>query len=375
MQLKSLFLKNFTNYTSLTYQAGELLNLLIGDNAQGKSNLLDAIYYLSGGSSNRYPSDQDLVQWGTDYFQIQGETVNKNSMYQLKFSWLTGKKQVEVNGAKVQKIADIIGLFNVVFFSPDDLFLVKGNPSLRRKYLDNEISQVSPKYYYNLQQYRKILLQRNNLLKAIKLKKAEPEDLTIWDQQLAKTGAWLIMKRLEMLRKLKPLARLAHRKMTGGLEELEISYSTSLLQSAFIEKNPEDFAVYYLSRLGQALEEDIFKGYTTLGPHRDDFDLKINGINARVYGSQGQQRTAALSLKLAELEFMFAETGEYPVLLLDDVLSELDKNRREQLLATVSDKVQTFITCTETNYLSQALLNKADIYQVVKGNLKKIKAH
>jgi len=372
MFLKWLKLNNFTNYTELNYEVDNFLNLIVGDNAQGKTNLLDAIYYLSNGSSYRYHQDQQLIKWNSDFFTIQALTENKYSQNKLVFSYTKNKKNINVNENKLNKVADLLGIFTVVFFSPDDLYLVKGNPNLRRKYLDTELSQVSPKYYYYLQQYKKSLLQRNRLLKEIKFKKIDQKNLEIWNIQLAHYGAWLIVKRLEMLKKIKPLARLTHRKLADGLEELEIIYRHSLpvKNSQFTLQDLEES---FLSELSLCLEEDLLRGFTTKGPHRDDFEVRVNGYDLRNFGSQGQQRTAALSLKIAEVEFMYAETGEYPVLLLDDVLSELDKKRRDQLLRLVSERIQTFITCTETGFLNREIVEKASVTQVTNGVLKKLK--
>ncbi len=372
MFFKALELHNFTNYTELHYQVETFLNLLVGDNAQGKTNLLDAIYYLSSGSSYRFNQDQQLIKWGADFFTIEAVTQNKLNLNKTQFKYANGKKNIVVNERKLTKAADLLGIFTVVYFSPDDLYIVKGYPSLRRKYLDTEICQTSPKYYYYLQQYKKNLFQRNVLLKAIRAQKKNKTSLDIWNIQLAKYGAWLITKRLEMLRKIKPLARLAHRKLTDGLEELEIIYKHSLA----INNNNlscKELEAIFIAQLENCLDDDIAKGSTSKGPHRDDFQVNVNSYNLKEYGSQGQQRTAALSLKIAEVEFMYGETGEYPVFLLDDVLSELDKKRREQLLTLVSDKIQTFITCTETSFLNAQMLRKADTYQVSKGSLQKIK--
>lgn len=372
MFLKWLKLNNFTNYTELNYEVDTFLNLIVGDNAQGKTNLLDAIYYLSSGSSYRYHHDQQLIKWNADFFTINAVTESKYNLNKFAFSYTNNKKVITVNESKLGKISDLLGIFTVVFFSPDDLYIVKGSPNLRRKYLDSELSQVSPKYYYYLQQYKKSLLQRNRLLKEIKLNKTGKKSLEIWNIQLAKYGAWLIVKRLEMLKKLKPLARLTHRKLADGLEELEIIYKHSLTvkDNQFTLQELEDS---FLVQLELCLEDDVIRGFTTKGPHRDDFEVRVNGYNLKEYGSQGQQRTAALSLKISEVEFMYAETGEYPVLLLDDVLSELDKKRRDQLLRLVSDRIQTFITCTETSFLNREILEKASITQVTKGILNKIK--
>jgi DNA replication and repair protein RecF len=372
MFLQWLKLNNFTNYKELNFEADAFLNLIVGDNAQGKTNLLDAIYYLSHGTSYRYHQDQQLIRWNADFFTITAVTKNKYTLNKLAYSYKDNKKNITINESKLNKIADLLGIFTVVFFSPDDLYIVKGNPSLRRKYLDSELCQVSPKYYYYLQQYRKTLLQRNRLLKEIRLDKSNKKSLEIWNIQLAKYGAWLIIKRLEMLNKIKPLARLTHRKLSDGLEELEIIYSHSLdiNNNHFTLEWLEDFII---SQLESCFDYDLMRGFTTKGPHRDDFVVKINGYNLKEFGSQGQQRTAALSLKISEVEFMYGETGEYPVLLLDDVLSELDKKRRDQLLALVSDRIQTFITCTETSFLNKNILEKASINKVSRGILKKIK--
>lgn len=373
MELEALYLYNFTNYAFLEYHVNSYLNFFVGNNAQGKSNLLDSIYFLSFGSSSRYPRDLDLVKWGTQGFQIAAKVKSKSQHFNLKITYQKGKKELFINEYKVKKLTEFIGLFNVVFFSPDDLLLVKGSPALRRKYLDSEITQVSPQYYSYLQQYQKLLTQRNNLLKEIKQSKSSVDNLSIWDEQLIKIGARILAKRLEMHRRLKPLARLAHRRLSSAQEELEINYLSSLdidLKNPHLEL--KDLEAYFRQGLKQGLEEDIYRGYTAVGPHRDDFELKINGVNVKTFGSQGQQRTAALSLKLAELEFMYSETGEYPVLLLDDVLSELDRHRREQLLAAVTDRIQTFITCTETDFVSPKLLEQAAVYGVKKGTLSKL---
>lgn len=372
MQLEALYLYNFTNYAFLEYDVSSFLNFFVGNNAQGKSNLLDSIYYLSFGRSSRYARDLDLVKWGNTSFQIAAKVKGKNGTFNLKITYQKGKKELFINENKAQKLGEYIGFLNVVFFSPDDLLLVKGSPALRRKYLDDEITQVSPQYYAYLQQYHKILAQRNNLLREIKNHKVSLDNLLIWDEQMVKIGAKILAKRLEMYRRLKPLARLAHRRLSSAQEELEINYLSSLSLGELKEWKLKDLEEIFRQGLSQNLEEDLYRGYTTVGPHRDDFALKINGVDVKTYGSQGQQRTAALSLKLAELEFMYSERGEYPVLLLDDVLSELDRRRREQLLAAVTDKIQTFITCTETDFLDEEILKRAAVYRIKKGTVQRL---
>jgi len=243
-----------------------------------------------------------------------------------------------------------MGTLNVVLFSPEDLWLIKGAPAVRRRFLDNEISQANRSYYQKLLRYQHSLLQRNNLLKAIRDHRSSVDQLDIWDEQLAVIAAAAKVKRLDSLKKLNMLANLMHRKLTNGKEVLALQYSIHQLQSDS-PQTVDELSAWYQQKLAENRQQDIARGSTSVGPHRDDLVMQVNGQNLRVYGSQGQQRTGALSLKLAELEFIKSETGEYPILLLDDVMSELDASRREHLLAFIKNRIQTFITATDaTNF-------------------------
>lgn len=351
MFLKSLFLRNFRNYEEEEILWHPRLNLITGFNAQGKSNLLEAIGYLSIASSFRRVKDKDLIRWNQSFFYIEGDIQKKSANYLVSIGALKDKKKViKINGNKRTKISDIFGVLNSVIFSPEDLAIVKSSPSARRRYLDSEMIQLFPAYYHLLVEYQKILIQKNNILKSIRQKKSSKDLLIIWDEQLIEVGSKIIKKRLEVLQKLTPLARLMHRKITYGEEELEIIYEGIESSDVLKKSNVNEIKEIFSKKISSNRNNEIARGLSLIGPHRDDLKLVINNIDIRKFGSQGQQRTTALSLKLAELELMKAETAEYPILLLDDVMSELDQKRRSHLLEIVGPKIQTFITTTEVNF-------------------------
>lgn len=351
MNLQKLVLRNFRNYSEKEINFHAAVNVIVGLNAQGKSNLLEAIHYLSIFSSFRNAKDADMVKWGQPYFFIEGLIKKNSGEYLLSLGYhLENKKILKVNGNPHKKISDLLGIFNSVVFSPEDLNIVKTGPSARRKYLDREMIQLFPAYFFSLLQYQKILAQRNNLLKEIREKKNKQEMLDIWDVQLTEHGSKIIKKRLDVLKKLAPLARLVHRKITDGEEELDLCYETMDQTENMKNYSLEMIQKIFSQQLEKKRQQEIYRGISLTGPHRDDLRLTINGIDVRKFGSQGQQRTTALSLKIAELELAKAETGEYPVLLLDDVMSELDENRRNHLLSFIGNRVQTFITTTDLDF-------------------------
>ena len=356
MYLEKLSLSNYRNYESLIKNFSAQINVLKGANAQGKTNLLEAIYYLAIGKAYRSIREDQLIKWGNDRFLIRGQVRNKAGQINLevnfqdqqqtgKFPLSKVKKEINVNGIKIRRMADFLGNLTAVLFAPENLNIVKGAPLERRKLLDNDISQVSPGYFLKLQQYNKILRQRNHLLRRIAESRRGLEDLEIWDIQLKAAGESIIKKRLEVLEKLTPLTRLMQRKITGGKENLEFKY---FFNRKWEVKNGYDINDLFTQEIKRVRKEELIRGQTLWGPHRDDFLLTVNGINLKLYGSQGQNRTAVLAIKLAELEFFKGESGEYPLLLLDDVLSELDRERREHLLNIIQNKaIQCFITTTE----------------------------
>jgi DNA replication and repair protein RecF len=345
MRINKLVLKNYRNYTGLNIEFQDNINIFIGENAQGKTNILEAIYLGSMGRSHRTTEDDDLINWESKnasvdlYFSRQG--VENKLGFRLNRD---SKKEILLSDYAI-RLREMIGSLNTVLFSPEDLWLIKGSPSLRRRFLDIEISQAVPAYYRHLLQYNRIITQRNNLLKKIKEKKAGADLLDSWDDQLASAAVFIVNKRIEAIKKLGMLANLMHRKITVSKENLNLTYSLHGYEGGF----PENLYDWYCLMLRNGRELDIIRGSTTVGPHRDDIIFKVNGKELRNFGSQGQQRTAILALKLAELEFLKSETGEYPVLLLDDVMSELDSKRREQLLLFIKDRIQTFITSTDAS--------------------------
>lgn len=368
MHILSLFLKNFRNYDEEKIEFHPHVNILMGMNAQGKSNLLEAIHYLSIFSSFRNAKDREMIKWGQPYFFLEGKILRNNGEYLLSAGYHEeNKKILKVNGSQRKKIKDVLGVFNSVLFSPEDLNIIKNGPSARRRYLDQEMIQLFPSYYYSLIQYQKILGQRNNLLKEIRGSKNKLELLPVWSQQLVNQGSMIIKKRFEVLQKLTPLARLTHRKITNGAEELDLDYHSlelkgeENLKTASLDKIKNIF----FSQLDNNLVLENQRGITLFGPHRDDLKIMINGIDARKFASQGQQRTAALSLKIAELELVKSEIGEYPVLLLDDVMSELDQNRKNHLMQYIGNKVQTFITTTDFDFKQK----EGNIIQISRGKI------
>jgi DNA replication and repair protein RecF len=343
------------------------LNILIGDNGQGKTNILESIFYAATGKSHRTNYDNELVQWNEKFMKMAllGERVFGKIKIEIVIR-SDGKKVLKVNNQMMKKLSELIGNINVVLFSPEDIMLVKGGPSIRRRFLDIEISQTSPFYCHNLSSYLKVLSQRNNLLKALREKKENSDLLDVWDMQLVEFGCNIIKKRIEVLNKLKFLAKDIHSRITNGKEELALYYLATVDPSKAVDRPLED---YYMAKLQENRFSEIKMGATLIGPHRDDIEIKIGDTNVKAFGSQGQQRTCALSMKLAELEFMKMETKEYPVLLLDDVLSELDESRRKFLLEVASRTVQTFVTATDIEDFSDSLVSRSRIFRVNDGQI------
>ncbi|KNF07301.1 DNA replication and repair protein RecF [Gottschalkia purinilytica] len=344
MYVKSIRLINFRNYDNLKIELNKKINIFLGDNAQGKTNLLESIYICSSGKSYRSSKDKEIINIKKDkaYVGIEVEKDNFNKYIEIKFE-KDKPKRIRINKIELDRVSELIGNLNVVIFSPEDLKLVKEGPLERRTFLDTEISQIKPKYKYNLNKYNKILIQRNKLLKSSQFDNNNLKTIDIWNEQLSNIGSEIIISRTNFLRTLSKISKEIHKKLTGSNEELEVRYVPSF---NIKDINKDKLKEQFKEILNKNIEKDIEKGTTEYGPHRDDIDIIINNMPCRIYGSQGQQRTAALSLKLAEVELINMEVGEYPVLLLDDVLSELDINRRKYLLSTFKD-IQTIITSTD----------------------------
>jgi DNA replication and repair protein RecF len=367
LRIEGLYLKDFRNYSTLDLKLDKNITILVGDNAQGKTNILESIFLLSTGRSHRTTRYQELLRWNSPSFIIKAKFTRQGIEHTIEYRFIEeSKKKVFYFNGLENKWKDVMGQIATVFFSPEDLLLVKGMPVLRRRFLDIEISQVNPAYFNYLHQYGRILFQRNNTLRLIREGKQSEDLLDIWDTQLVDFGEKIIIKRIEAVKKLSLLARLMHRKITDGKEELNLQYNSS---SEYI-KNSALTKEILAQDLKKNRRQDIVRANTSVGPHRDDLSFSVNGNDLRIFGSQGQQRTGILALKLAELEYMKSEVGEYPILLLDDVLSELDGERRKYLVDTIKDRVQTFITTTGVDNLDIPF-DKSDIVYVKNGHIRR----
>lgn len=365
--LENLKIINFRNYHQIQLNFHPKINIFVGNNGQGKTNILEAIYLASIGKSFRTNKDAELIKFDKHqtYVKIAGKKRYRDTVIELKLE-RNKRKQIKVNGITLVKNADLLNNLYAVIFSPEDLKLIKEGPTERRKFMDYEISQMKPGYYYNLNQYYKVLIQRNHLLKKIYYDKKYMATLDIWNDKLIELGVQLVQERSKFISRIHPLSRLIHRKITSFKEDLEVKYMSNIDP----KQTYEETAHIFKSRLEEALDFDLKRGNTTVGPHRDDIIVLINGIDVRYFGSQGQQRTAALSLKLAEIELIKSETLEYPILLLDDVMSELDAQRQKFLIQSFKD-AQIFITSTEISHLKKIAVDEGYVFYVEKGSIKK----
>ena len=338
MQIKKLFLKNFRNYEDEIFEFSDGLNVLFGKNAQGKTNCAEAVFYLCTGASLRIRHDKQLIKMGADSAHICAEAKNRYGNVTIAAEIYENKRELRVNGTKITKNADLMGHINSVFFSPGELRLIQDGPDERRRFMNISISQTSPAYYTALLRYNKILDQRNALLKNPDFSLVL-DTLPVWDEQLCKYAATIVKKRVEFLDKLSPYAKDLHAFLTDNAEELVIKPDKKY------DGDEDEIAKTLLRRLSNNYEKDLRLGFTTVGPHRDDLDFIVSGVDAKSYASQGQTRTAALAVKLAEVQIFKDLSGEYPLLILDDVMSELDLPRRKKLLQRIRD-LQTILTCT-----------------------------
>lgn len=367
MNIKNITLHNYRNYKDLDIDLIPNINIFIGYNAQGKTNIIEAVRFASIGISHRTRNDNDLIYWQENEANINIKFSKIDITSTLKiFLKRNQRKQLNFNGENIKQ-KELPGLLTMILFSPEDLMLIKGSPVLRRRFLDIELSQISLIYYNQLVQYNKILLQRNNLLKKIKENNKLISMLDMWDEQFAKSAAFIVDKRLKSVDKLNKLANNAHNYISKNQENLEVKYIMNKNNANLsLDITYEELYTYYINALNKFRKNDIFKGSTSIGPHRDDIYFFINNVDLKSFGSQGQQRSSVLSLKLAELTFLKNETGEYPILLLDDVMSELDNNRRNSLLDYIQAKnIQTLITATDKSLFS--VNNKSKFFIVNKG--------
>lgn len=368
MRLLSLELDNFRNYQNLEVEFSPGVNVFLGSNAQGKTNLLEAIYVLALARSHRSHSDKELIGWNQKTAKIKGTVERRTGKIPLSLAFSPKGKKARMNHLDQAKLANYIGQMNVILFAPEDLNLVKGSPQVRRQFIDREFSQMSPKYLYIANQYRLILKQRNQYLKQLSHHENSDElFLDVLTEQLIEYGSELIWRRLQLLKRLDTAAAPIQEAITKGQEHLKIEYISQL--------NPTDLLDLTMIQAGlqqhfkKLKRREIQMGTTLLGPHRDDLQFVVNDHDVATFGSQGQQRTTALAVKLAEIDLMKMETGEEPILLLDDVLSELDSTRQTHLLAAMQDRVQTFITTPSLSDITQQMIQAPRIFKVEDGTL------
>lgn len=358
MLIKSLQLKDFRNYNKLDIEFENKFNIIYGNNAQGKTNIIEAIFLCAAGRSHRTSRDIELVKNGQKCYYV-GLIIEKEEDQQkieIRYSQ-EEKKKISINEIPVKRLGDLMGHLNAIIFSPEDLLIIKQGPSERRRFIDIALSQLRPSYFFDLQKYAKILFQRNSLLKEVSVKKNLLPTLEIWDEHLVQTSVKIMKARDEFVNRLNDKASKRHNKLTNGEESLKIIYEPTFPLSEDENRSKENF----FKLIERNREKEIFKGTTIFGPHRDDINIELNSESTRVYGSQGQQRTSVLSMKLAEIDIIKEETGDFPVLLLDDVLSELDDRRQEFLLDSING-MQTFITCTDRRFFKKNEENTAFFY-------------
>ncbi len=357
MVINSIALNNYRNYLSEEISFSEGINILYGDNAQGKTNILEAIYMLATTKSHRTSKDKELINLDNNEGHIKAQINKRDINYRIDIHLRKNKsKGVAIDKIPVKKTSQLMGMVNVVLFSPEDLDIIKDGPSERRRFMDMELCQLSKIYYNNLSNYNKILNQRNNLLKNIYYDKSQLDMLDVWDAQLVEYGIKIIKDRNNFIDKINDIILDIHKKLTGDKEIIKIIYEKNVSE--------EDFSRELI------LKRDVDLRYqnTQVGPHRDDIAFIVNDLNVKTYGSQGQQRTAALSLKLSEIELVKEIIGDNPILLLDDVMSELDSSRRNSLLSSIND-IQTIITCTGYDDFIKERLTIDKVYQVSKGKV------
>lgn len=357
MILKSVALSHFRNYDDLYMEFDRGTNILYGDNAQGKTNVLESIYVSGTTKSHKGSKDRELIQFGQDESHIRTVVEKGGLDYQIDMHLKKNKsKGIAINRIPIKKASELFGILNIVFFSPEDLNIIKNGPSERRRFLDVELCQLDKIYLYNLTKYNKILNQRNRLLKDISFKPELLDTLAVWDMQLVEYGKKIIQTRKMFVEELNEIVYEIHKNISGNKEELILKYEPDV--------TAEDMEL----ELQRCKEKDLKFGQTSVGPHRDDLCFLIQEIDVRKYGSQGQQRSCALSLKLSEIELVKKSIKETPILILDDVLSELDSNRQNFLLNSIHD-IQTIITCTGLDEFVRNRFEINKIFKVVNGTV------
>ena len=353
MWIKNIKIKNFRNYNEENIELENNINIFYGENAQGKTNIIESIFLCSMGKSFRAKKDKEMINLEKETAIVEIEYQKKDRDGKVKIE-LGNKKNIYINEIKIKKLSELLGNINIVIFTPDDINILKGGPQNRRRFLDIMIGQLRPNYVHILNMYNETIKQRNNYLKQIRDENKSEELLEIWDEKLIEYGEKIYTYRKQYVEKIKEKINYIHKKITDEKEEIKIEYISNC-------ENKEE----YLKLLKERRKLDIIKGFTTKGIHRDDINIYINDKLVGVYGSQGQNRTTVLSLKISELQVIYDEIGEYPILLLDDFMSELDEKRRSKLLENI-ENTQVIITCTDKIDLDE---NNCKIFNVRNGQV------
>ena len=370
MKLTNLQLQNFRNYESVQLEFTDGVHVFIGENAQGKTNLMESIYALAMTKSHRTTNDKELIGWNKEFATIKGTVEKTATKTNLELQFSKKGKIAKVNYLEQKRLSSYLGNLNVILFAPENLTLVKGSPQNRRKFVDMELGQMSSLYLYDLVEYNRILKQRNTYLKQLAIKKKQPDEyLDVLSEMLSELASKIVFHRLDFMKQLEALAIPIHDQLSLGREKFSVSYQATIpLEDGL---TPSQMKEIYIDQFKKNQTREADQATTLIGPHRDDLIFYLNEVPVQTYGSQGQQRSTVLSLKLAEIELMKLSTGEYPLLLLDDVLSELDDDRQTHLIKAIENKVQTFITTTSLDGIKQQFINEPVVIPIEKGTILK----
>ena len=370
MKLTNLQLQNFRNYESVQLEFTDGVHVFIGENAQGKTNLMESIYALAMTKSHRTTNDKELIGWNKEFATIKGTVEKTATKTNLELQFSKKGKIAKVNYLEQKRLSSYLGNLNVILFAPENLTLVKGSPQNRRKFVDMELGQMSSLYLYDLVEYNRVLKQRNTYLKQLAIKKKQPDEyLEVLSEMLSELASKIVFHRLDFMKQLEALAIPIHDQLSLGREKFSVSYQATIpLEDGL---TPSQMKEIYMNQFKKNQTREADQATTLIGPYRDDLIFYLNEVPVQTYGSQGQQRSTVLSLKLAEIELMKLSTGEYPLLLLDDVLSELDDDRQTHLIKAIENKVQTFITTTSLDGIKQQFINEPVVIPIEKGTILK----
>lgn len=369
MYVRTLNLHNFRCYPTLKLRPNEGLNILVGKNAQGKTGLLEAIYLLATARSWRTGRDSELIHWDAEHAHVSAEVSRRerNDIHVEVTLGRSEKKQIRINTIRQTKLADLLGQVNVLLIDPQDTRIVGGEPSQRRKFLNLEISQLRPQYCHLLVNYKKVLEQRNRLLKDLSRRRSGDGVLDVLNEQLVTYGSGIVQRRLDFIARISDLAGVIHSQLTDEAEQLAVEYVSTIEPGGI--RSGDELAARFRSRLAEVRGDEIKRGVSMVGPHRDDVVFTLNGIDARTYGSHGQQRTAALSLRLAELELMEEAAQGPPIVLLDDVMTDLDEERRAHVFEMTVGRCQTFATTASLRFFEQEFIGRGKVFRVSGGQV------